>query len=78
MTTAELLEHLRKQAMQLPKKERLALAHGLQDSVDDDDGDLHPAWTAEIERRVAAVEAGTADALPVDEAFADIRAKLGW
>jgi len=78
MTTAELLEHLRQQAMQLPKKERLELAHELEDSVDDDDGDLHPAWRTELERRVAAVDAGTAEALPVDEAFADIRAKLGW
>lgn len=49
------------------------------DPVDDDAEDgLHPAWKAELERRVAEVDAGAADPLPVDEAFADIRTRLGW
>ena len=81
MTPAELLE----QAMKLSEDERRQLVASLQSSLDDDEeedggggGALHPAWDAELERRIAAVENGTAQGRPAAEVFADIRKQFGW
>ena len=77
VTTAELLDQIREQAMKLPEQLRLQLAHELQASVDDDEViTLHPAWREEIERRVAVIRAGKSTGKPAAEAMADIRAKL--
>lgn len=77
MTTAELLDHLREEAMKLPEPERLQLARELEESVvENDDVALHPEWHDEIERRVMAIKAGEAPGKPAAQAIADIRAKL--
>ena len=79
MTTAELLEHLRIEAMKLPDKERLQLAMSLQESVDDvDDFEIHPGWHDEIARRIDAIDNGTSKHRPAAEALAEIRARFGW
>lgn len=79
MTTAELLEHLRAEAMKLPEKERLELALSLQESVDEsDDFELHPAWRDELARRIDAIDNGTSKGRPAAEAIAEIRARFGW
>ncbi len=86
MTTAELLEHLREEAMKLPETERRELVLSLQDSlsdVDDDDDDdddfaLHPAWDDEIARRIQRIKNGTARLTPAAEAIAEIRTRFGW
>ncbi len=49
------------QALALPAQDRAELAHDLLRSLDgDSDPDAAQAWLAEIERRAAEVEAGTA------------------
>lgn len=79
MTTAELLEHLRAEAMKLPDEERRQLVASLQDSLDDDDDfELEPAYAAELEKRIAAIENGTATLLSLDEVRARMRARFGW
>ncbi len=84
MTTAELLEHLRAEAMKLPEKERLQLVVQLSDTlgpgVDDDDSatvaTVSPAWDAEIRRRVAEIDAGTAQLRPYQDVIAEVKAGL--
>jgi hypothetical protein len=39
-------------------------------------GELSPAWEEEIERRVSAVDAGSAELIPGDEVFKEIEAEL--
>jgi putative addiction module component (TIGR02574 family) len=52
-------------ARQLPPEDRLKLIDALWESVPADlDLPLHPDWAPELERRVAAIEAGTAQTIP--------------
>ncbi|MDP2345525.1 MAG: addiction module protein [Deltaproteobacteria bacterium] len=80
MTTDDLLERLRAEAMKLPESQRRELVRSLQDTLDNDadDDDLHPAWHDEIARRVAALDNGTSTHRPLEEVMADIRARFGW
>lgn len=80
MTTAEMLEHLRAEAMKLPEPERRALVRSLQETLDDDsdDGELHPDWDAELRRRIARIDDGSARVSTVDETMARVRARFGW
>jgi len=61
-------------ALALSEDERARLAETLVRSLD---GDLDPgaetAWIAEIERRLAKIDAGQAPALSMDEAIARMR-----
>lgn len=60
-------------ALRLPPGERARIAHELLESLDEgEDPDVAGAWHAEIERRVQAVEEGTA----VLEDWTSVRARL--
>jgi putative addiction module component (TIGR02574 family) len=54
--------------LQLPLTEREALAGRLFDSLEADDPDAETAWQAEIERRIAELDQGTAKPIPWAEA----------
>ena len=67
--TTTLLE----QALSLPEHERAKIAARLLESLDDDlQSDVDAAWAAEIERRCAAVDAGT---LSTSD-WKDVRARI--
>ena len=71
-------EQLLKQALDLPKDQRLRLADQLLDSIDGDDGDpieLDPELRDELVRRLKAIEDGTAVLLDGDEVMRELRAK---
>ena len=74
------LEKLEAEALELPVRERARLAHRLIASLDedatDDPAEVEGAWEEEIRRRVAEVEAGTADLIPAEQVFAELRARL--
>ena len=56
------LDKLRAEALSLPAEQRAALAHDLIDSLDSPaDPDAADAWDAEISRRLAEIDAGTAN-----------------
>ena len=76
MTRAELLEHVREEAMSLPEHERLQLARELEESVEADALGLHPEWHEEIEQRVTAIRSGTSTGKPAAQAIDEIRARL--
>lgn len=62
--------------LRLPAEERARLALELLRSLDGDaDPDAAQAWEAEIERRGAEVEAGTAATVTLDEYRAHVRAR---
>jgi putative addiction module component (TIGR02574 family) len=71
------LKKLEAEAMELPQEERAQLA--LQIIVSLEEGALEPAAAVEqagadeIQRRVAELEAGTAELIPADQVFAELR-----
>lgn len=62
--------------LRLPVEERARLALELLRSLDGEpDNDAAAAWEAEIERRGAEVDAGTAETMTLDEYRAHVRAR---
>lgn len=69
-STAQVFE----EALALPDEDRAKLAEKLVESLDGEpDPDAETAWAAEIERRLAKIDAGQASSLPMDEALARLR-----
>ncbi len=65
-------------ARQLSPEERLRLIDALWQSLPADlDLPLHPDWAPELERRVAAIEAGTATTVPWTTIREEALARLG-
>lgn len=65
-------------ACRLTPEDRLKLIDALWDSVPADlDLPLHPDWAPELERRVAAIEAGTASAIPWTTIREEALARIG-
>lgn len=69
------LEILESEALKLTSSERAALAQRLLASLEED-SEIEEAWASEIERRIAEVESGAVQTVPIAEALAQIRAKL--
>ena len=69
------LEILESEALKLTPSERAALVQRLLASLDED-SEIEEAWAAEIERRIAEVESGAVQVVPIAEALAQVRAKL--
>lgn len=63
------------EAMKLSPEERADLADRLWISAMPRE-EVAAAWDAEIARRVAEIEAGTAELIPAEEVFAKLREKL--
>jgi len=70
MTTT--LDVLTADAMKLTPEERRELIERLADSVLPA-VPLHPAWDAEMARRLAEMDAGIAAAIPAEQVFAELR-----
>ena len=69
------LELLESEALKLTPGERAVLAQRLLASLDED-AEIEDAWAAEIERRIAEVESGAVQVIPIAEALARVRAAL--
>jgi putative addiction module component (TIGR02574 family) len=74
MTTS--LELVEAEAMKLPEEQRLLLAERLFQSTTADIP-LAPEWEAEIARRIAEIDAGTVQAIPMEQVMANLRRKHG-
>jgi putative addiction module component (TIGR02574 family) len=68
-------ETLEAQLRRLPPEDRAHLARVLIESLDDQP-ELDPAWLEEAERRAAELVAGTVEAIPAADAFANARRRL--
>lgn len=69
------LELLEAEALKLTTSERAAFAQLLLASLDED-SEIEAAWAAEVERRIADVENGVVQTIPIAEALAQVRATL--
>ncbi len=69
------LEILEAEALKLTPGERAALAQRLLASLDQD-AEIEEAWAVEVERRIAEVESGAVQVIPIAEALARVRAAL--
>lgn len=69
------LEKLEAEALKLGPGERAALAQRLLASLDHD-REIEDAWAREVERRIAELESGAVQAIPIDEALARVRSAL--
>ena len=65
------------EALALPEQDRAALVDALTDSLRAVEAPLGPEWTAEIARRMEAVERGESRLIPGDEVDARVREALG-
>lgn len=68
-------EILETEALKLTPSERAALAQRLLASLDEDT-EIEEAWGAEIERRIADVESGAVQDIPIAEALAQVRTAM--
>lgn len=69
------LEKLEAEALKLTSGERAALAQRLLASLEED-AEIDEAWAVEVERRIAEVESGAVQLIPIEEALARVRAAL--
>jgi len=73
------LKKLEMEALELPSGERAELAKTLLVSLDDEPGDdpaeVERAWDVEIRRRLAELDSGTAELIPAEEVFAELRTR---
>ena len=69
------LESLTAEALKLSVEERAELAERLIASVEPPPP-LHPAWDAEMARRIADLDAARTEAIPGAQVFAELRAMI--
>lgn len=73
------VERIEVEALSLPVQDRAHLAHRLLESLDEDvtetPAEVERAWEEEIQRRLAELEAGTAELIPAEQVFAELRAR---
>ena len=69
------LELLEREALKLSAGERAAFARVLLSSLDEDN-EIDEVWADEMERRIAQVEAGGVECIPVETAISELRAAL--
>jgi putative addiction module component (TIGR02574 family) len=71
------LDKVRSEALRLSEAERAELAHSLVESLDGPaDPGAESAWDAEIVRRLAEVDAGTAELIDREEMRRRMRARI--
>lgn len=69
------LELLEAEALKLTPAERAAFAQLLLASLDAD-AEIDEAWAVETERRIADIESGAVQTIPIADALAQVRAAL--
>ncbi len=72
------LEDVAREAIELPRHQRLSLARLLIELDDPgSDGDVEAAWDAEIQARVRAVQEGRLEGIPYEGVLARVDRRLG-
>jgi putative addiction module component (TIGR02574 family) len=67
------IDELSRKARALAPEERVRLAEELLATVQEVDPEVEAAWDAEIKRRIAEIDSGTATLIPAEEVFAEVR-----
>jgi putative addiction module component (TIGR02574 family) len=72
-------DELKREALKLPSHERVEFAYELlrvTDEEDEPEEGYERLWQAEIDRRCQEIDEGTAELIPAEEVFAELRARL--
>jgi putative addiction module component (TIGR02574 family) len=73
------LKQLEAEALELSVRERAQLVQrlivSLDEDVTEDPAEVERAWDEEISRRLAEVQAGTAELIPAEQVFNELRAR---
>ena len=72
----DLVDELSRKARALPPEDRVRLAEELLATVQEVDAEVEQAWDAEIRRRIAEIDSGTAKLIPAEEVFAEVHRLL--
>lgn len=72
----DLVDELSRKARALPPEDRVRLAEEILATVQEVDAEVEQAWDAEIRRRIAEIDSGTAKLIPAEEVFAEVRRLL--
>ena len=72
----DLITELATRAQALPPEDRARLAEALLASLDPHVAEVEKVWGVELRRRIDDIERGLVEAVPADEAFAQIRRAL--
>ena len=70
-------DQLEQEALKLPAEQRARLAERLIASLDCE-GELEKEWLAEVKRRDSELDDGAVAAIPMEDALASARKRLGW
>ncbi len=70
-------DQLEQEALKLPAEQRARLAERLIASLDDE-AEIEKEWLAEVKRRDAELDAGSVEAIPMEDALTSARTRLGW
>ena len=72
------IDEIMREALSLEPTARASIAHELLNSLESlSDAEIEQLWVEEALRRSAELDAGTATAIPAEEAVARVRARLG-
>ncbi len=73
------LKKIEAEALELSAEERAALAErlirSLDERTDENPSEVERAWEEEVRRRLAEVEAGTAELIPAAQVLAEVRTR---
>ena len=72
---SQTVEQIEAQALRLSPEDRVRLADRLIASVFEDEA-IESAWSAEVEKRIAEIEAGRAELIPASQAIARARGAI--
>jgi len=71
-------DEVREEAMSLSPEERSSLAEDLWDSNrTSEELEIDRAWSSEVQRRVAEIDAGIGTLIPAEDVISELRAKYG-
>lgn len=77
-----LSEEIKQTVLNLPDRERIALAGALLKSVPEElpesEEEVQVAWEQEISRRIGEIDSGTVEGIPAEEVFRKLDEKHGW
>ena len=72
------IDDLKREALKLPSHERVELAYDILKTTDEEDepeNGHERLWLEEIDRRCREIDEGTAELIPAEEVFAELRAR---
>jgi len=74
--TEQAYDALEGKVLHLPREDRSKLASRLLESLDEDDSEMSPEWSAELQCRVREIDEGRAKLVPHEDVMANVKARI--